>query len=179
LRFEYDCDSVLTRVLTGVSLRFYRLKERNSMPVSSKGYSRWVTIPVVPDKLICFATLLHAYVLFTAALPCEDDGLFLSAKTDKRHNYRLFSLSSQRLAKSMKGVMTAAGVPDDFMSHSARHAGIALRKEGASVLISTGYQTKPWCDAEVMSLARMSARTYVTHYLRNIRAAALDECPDG
>ena len=86
---------------------------------------------------------------------------------------------SQRLAKSMKGVMTAAGVPDDFMSHSARHAGIALRKEGASVLISTGYQTKPWCDAEVMSLARMSARTYVTHYLRNIRAAALDECPDG
>eukprot|EP01048_Picozoa_sp_COSAG05_P037793 COSAG05_NODE_17817_length_318_cov_15.109589_1_plen_31_part_10 len=31
----------------------------------------------------------------------------------------------------MKGVMTAAGVPDDFMSHSARHAGIALRKEGA------------------------------------------------
>ena len=71
------------------------------------------------------------------------------------------------------------GVPDDFMSHSARHAGIALRKEGASVLISTGYQTKPWCDAEVMSLARMSARTYVTHYLRNIRAAALDECPDG
>ena len=38
----------------------------------------------------------------------------------------------------------------------------------AAVLISTGYQTKPWCDAEVMSLARMSARTYVTHYLRNL-----------
>eukprot|EP01048_Picozoa_sp_COSAG05_P035213 COSAG05_NODE_15170_length_376_cov_1.563177_1_plen_114_part_10 len=63
LRFEYDSESVLTRILTGVSLRFYRPKERNSMPVSSKGYSRWVTIPVVTDKLICFATLLQAYVL--------------------------------------------------------------------------------------------------------------------
>jgi len=171
LRWERNAASVLT----GVSIRFYRPKERNSMPVSSKGYSRWVTIPVVPDPLICFATLLYGYVSYTAVLPCEDDGLFISAKTDKRHNNRLYSLSSQRLAKSMKGVMTASGVPDDFMSHSARHAGIALRKEGASVLIATGYQTKPWCDAEVMSLARMSARTYVTHYLRNIRAAALDD----
>ena len=32
-----------------------------------------------------------------------------------------------------------------------------------------------WCDEQVMNLARMSARTYVTHYLRSIRAAELDE----
>ena len=31
------------------------------------------------------------------------------------------------------------------------------------------------CDEAVMAHARMSAHTYVTHYLRTIRAAALDD----
>jgi hypothetical protein len=57
-------------------------------------------------------------------------------KPHKRHGHRYAGLTSQRLAKSMKGIMVAAGVPADFMSHSARHAGIALRKEGASTLDS-------------------------------------------
>ena len=59
--------------------------------------------------------------------------------------------------------------------HSARHAGIAFRKGGAATAIALGYQTAPWCDEAVMAHARMSAHTYVTHYLRTIRAAALDD----
>jgi hypothetical protein len=145
------------------------------MPVSSKGFTRWISIPVIPDKLVCFASLLFDYVSFTSVLPRADDALFMASKPHKRHGHRYAGLTSQRLAKSMKGIMVAAGVPADFMSHSARHAGIALRKEGASTLVDMGYQSAPWCDREVMSLARMSARTYVTHYLRNIRAAALED----
>ena len=41
--------------------------------------------------------------------------------------------------------------------------------------LGLGYQTAPWCDEAVMAHARMSAHTYVTHYLRTIRAAALDD----
>jgi hypothetical protein len=74
----------------------------------------------------------------------------------------------------MRAVMSAAGIPEDFMSHSARHAGIAFRKGGAATAIALGYQTAPWCDKDVMTHARMSAHTYVTHYLRNIRAAEID-----
>ena len=47
--------------------------------------------------------------------------------------------------------------------------------EVAGTLINLGYQLRPWCDDEVMTHARMSARTYVTHYLRSIRAAQLED----
>ena len=75
----------------------------------------------------------------------------------------------------MRVVMSSAGIPEDFMAHSARHAGIAFRKGGAATAIALGYQTAPWCDEAVMAHARMSAHTYVTHHLRTIRAAALDD----
>jgi hypothetical protein len=74
----------------------------------------------------------------------------------------------------MRTVMSASAVPEDFMSHSARHAGIAFRKAGADTAVALGYQTERWCDDAVMAHARMSAHTYVTHYLRNIRAASAD-----
>ena len=88
---------------------------------------------------------------------------------------RLWGLSSERLAKCMRVVMSSADIPEDFMAHSARHAGIAFRKGGAATAIALGYQTAPWCDEAVMAHARMSAHTYVTHCLRTIRAAALDD----
>ena len=60
----------------------------------------------------------------------------------------------------MKDAMTAAGIPEDFLPHSARHAGLAhLKRSGMS-------------DDEVMERANMSARTYVTYYRRKIRAHA-------
>ena len=86
-----------------------------------------------------------------------------------------WGLSSERLAKRMRHMMTLAGIPAEFLSHSGRHAGVNLRKEGANTLINLGYQLRPWCDDEVMTHARMSARTYVTHYLRSIRAAQLED----
>ena len=171
VRFERGDDGVTT----GVSIRFYRPKERNSMPTNSRGYTRWVTIPAISDKSVCFCTLLREYVTCTGLLPRDGDALFVTERADRKHNGRVWALSSERLAKRMRSVMSLAGVPEDFMSHSGRHAGIALRKAGADTLISRGYQTAPWCDEQVMNLARMSARTYVTHYLRSIRAAELDE----
>eukprot|EP01048_Picozoa_sp_COSAG05_P026532 COSAG05_NODE_7291_length_832_cov_1.241473_2_plen_36_part_01 len=36
--------------------------------------------------------------------------------------------------------MTLAGIPTDFLAHSARHAGINLRKDGAQTLVDLGYQ---------------------------------------
>ena len=38
-----------------------------------------------------------------------------------------------RLAKRMRHMMTLAGIPAEFLSHSGRHAGINLRKEGAGL----------------------------------------------
>ena len=61
-------------------------------------------------------------------------------------------MSSDALANVMGRVMKAAGVPAEFLPHSARHAGLALRE-------SSGLP-----DDEVMARANMSARTYVTHY---------------
>ena len=60
------------------------------------------------------------------------------------------------------------------MAHSARHAGIALRTSGADTAIALGYQTERWSDEAVMAHARMSSKTYVTHYLRGIRAGEAD-----
>eukprot|EP01047_Picozoa_sp_COSAG01_P035764 COSAG01_NODE_2761_length_7116_cov_27.151489_12_plen_165_part_00 len=160
--------------MVSISVRFYRPKERNSMPVNSKGYTRWITIPVISDKLVCFATLAADYISLTEAQPISDDAFILCERPLSKYGNRLGGLSSERLAKCMRAVMSAAGIPEDFMSHSARHAGIAFRKGGAATAIALGYQTAPWCDKDVMTHARMSAHTYVTHYLRNIRAAEID-----
>ena len=115
------------------------------------------------------------YISLAESFPIHGDAFILSERLDRIHNMRLWGLSSERLAKCMRAVMSAAGIPEDFVAHSARHAGIAFRKGGAATAIALGYQTAPWCDEAVMAHARMSAHTYVTHYLRTIRAAALDD----
>lgn len=144
--------------LESVDIRFYCPKQRNTMPVSAKGYTDWISIGVVDDASVCFATLLREYYTVTAPLPQSDDRLFLTEMANKAHAGCHWGLSSQRLANIMKDVMTAAGIPPDFLPHCARHAGIAhQRREGMS-------------DDDVMHRANMSARTYVVHYRRKIRA---------
>ena len=115
------------------------------------------------------------YISLTESVPIEDDAFILSERATAKHGHSLWGLSSERLAKRMRHMMDLAGIPADFLAHSARHAGIHLRKGGADALIALGYQTKAWCDEDVMTHARMSARTYVTHYLRSIRASQLEE----
>ena len=107
-------------------------------------------------------------------MPIQDDAFILTERPNHKHDNKLWGLSSERLAKRMKHMMTLAGIPADFLAHSARHAGVNMRKDGAT-LMKLGYQTKPWCDQDVMQHARMSAKTYVTHYLRSIRASTLEE----
>jgi hypothetical protein len=69
-----------------------------------------------------------------------------------------WGLSSQRLANIMKDAMTVAGIPPDFLPHSARHAGIAHQRR------------KEIYDDDVVHRANMSAHTYFVHYCRKIRA---------
>ena len=59
--------------------------------------------------------------------PIHGDAFILSERPDRKHDMRLWGLSSERLAKCMRVVMSSAGIPEDFMAHSARHAGIAFR----------------------------------------------------
>ena len=67
----------------------------------------------------------------------------------------------------MGRVMGRAGVPADFLPHSARHAGVNYRRE------------QGWTDEDIMEMANMSARTYVTHYMRRIRRSRLDNADGG
>eukprot|EP01050_Picozoa_sp_SAG11_P009727 SAG11_NODE_935_length_6482_cov_25.242676_4_plen_280_part_00 len=152
--------------LLSASVRFFRPKQRNHMPVSSRGYTDWVTIDVVDDDVLCFASLLEEYFSVSATLPRMDDRLFITERVKTRAIGKCWGLSSQRLAKIMKQAMEAAGIPDEFLPHSARHAGQAYLK-------SQGYS-----DDDVMARANMSARTYVTHYRRRVRRAA-PEAPPG
>ena len=144
--------------LQSAAFRYYRPKQRHHLPVSAKGFTDYTEIDVVPDDPgICLATLAHDYYTASAALPRDDDAFFLSERTDKRHNGKYWGLSSDRCAKHMAAAMTAAGIPSDFLPHSARAAGQAHLK-------SQGYS-----DDDVMARANMSARTYVQHYRRRIR----------
>ena len=95
-----------------------------------------------------------------------DDRLFVSARCykpggaqNKPPGYR--GIGPEALAKVMGRIMTRAKVPADFLPHSARHAGINYRRK------------QGWTDEDIMSHANMSARTYVLHYMRNIRRGAL------
>ena len=81
------------------------------------------------------------YISLAESFPIHGDAFILSERLDRIHNMRLWGLSSERLAKCMRAVMSAAGIPEDFMAHSARHAGIAFRKGGAATAIALGYQT--------------------------------------
>ena len=130
------------------------------LPVSAARLTEWTTVEVIEDKSICLAALLYEYVSVTAVLPRDDDRLFVSARIDKRHRGKFFGLGADRCAKVMGIAMRDAGVPADFLPHSARHAGQAYYK-------STGLS-----DDDVMAIANMSARTYVLHYRRKIRRSA-------
>jgi hypothetical protein len=77
------------------------------------------------------------------------------------HQGKYWGLSSDRLANVMRDTMLVAGVPADFLPHSARHAGIAYQQ---GLLGMT--------DDEVMHRANMQAATYVRHYRRRIRSHA-------
>ena len=81
---------------------------------------------------------------------------------DKPPGYR--GIGPGALAKVMGRVMSRAGVPADFLPHSARHAGVNYRRE----------QGLSESDDDIMELANMSARTYVAHYMRKIRRSRLD-----
>jgi hypothetical protein len=113
-----------------------------------------------PVAIPCFAALLHEYYTLSEHLPRFDDRLFLSSFADRAHEGKLWGLSSDRLAKLMKAAMIAAGIPAEFLPHSARHAGIAhWRGQGMT-------------DDDVMHRANMHAATYVRHYRRRIRTNA-------
>ena len=154
-----------------VQVRFYRPKERHSLPVGQNGFTRWVTIPAISDPRVCLATYLHRYTQATVSLPREDEALFISERKSAARGRKHFALTAQRLAKLMGATMAAAGVPGDFLPHSARHAGIAFRRSDAgSLAVSLGYQSGVWDDQQLMAHARMNTHTYVTHYLRQIRS---------
>eukprot|EP01050_Picozoa_sp_SAG11_P000161 SAG11_NODE_3_length_39220_cov_67.005828_22_plen_266_part_00 len=156
IRFTHDDDGALE----SVQLRYCRPKQRNGLPVSAKGYTPWTTIDVIDDPSVCLATLLHEYYIATDALPRHDDALFItdvSKRFPDTGDVQFWGLSSDRLAHVMQDAMTAAGIPAEFCSHSARHAGLAHMKQ-------LGHS-----DDEVMARANMSARTYVTYYRRKVR----------
>ena len=100
---------------------------------------------------------LCAYVMATELMLQEDDGLFVTFQTSKLHSGKCWGLSADALANVMGRMMAEAGIPPEFRPHSARHAGQALLK------------SKGTADADVMARANMSQRTYVTHYMRQIR----------
>ena len=69
--------------------------------------------------------------------------------------------TADALANVMGRIMKQAGIPPEFRPHSARHAGQALLKSQGTA------------DADVMARANMSQRTYVLHYMRQIRRVAV------
>ena len=105
--------------ILGVSLRYFGPKQRHSMPTRSHGYTDWFTVPGAPD--VCFASLLYYYVRASELLPAgmHDDALFCSQNKHKTHGSQHFGLQSSSLATLMGKMMEAAGIPADFLPHSA------------------------------------------------------------
>jgi hypothetical protein len=162
IRFSFDNYGNDNRVLSAVSVRYYAPKQRRSMPTAARGYTDWVTVDVVDAThavVPCLATLLYEYYSLTQHLPNYDDALLLTVDANAAHDGKHWGLSSDRLANVMRSAMTAAGVPADFLPHSARHAGIAFQR------------SQGMCDDDVMHRANMQAATYVRHYRRHIRSA--------
>ena len=108
--------------ILGVSLRYFGPKQRHSMPTRSHGYTDWFTVDAVPGAPdICFASLLYYYVRASELLPAgmHDDALFCSQNKHKTHGSQHFGLQSSSLATLMGKMMEAAGIPADFLPHSA------------------------------------------------------------
>ena len=55
--------------------------------------------------------------------------LFVTCRGDKKHNGRTWAMKADSLGNVMQRIMLAAGVPEDFLAHSARAAGCAYRRE--------------------------------------------------
>ena len=106
---------------------------------------------------MCLASRLYLYFRATELMPQADDLLFVTSRPDSKHAGKCWGLGADALANVMGRMMKKAGIPDEFLPHSARHAGLALRKsQGMS-------------DNDVMSRANMGQRTYTLHYARQIR----------
>jgi hypothetical protein len=144
--------------ITGVSLAFKDPKQRNTMAARSHGYTDWITLDSVPaEPAVCLASRLYLYFRATELMPQADDLLFVTSRPDSKHAGKCWGLGADALANVMGRMMKKAGIPDEFLPHSARHAGLALRKsQGMS-------------DNDVMSRANMGQRTYTLHYARQIR----------
>ena len=168
-------------LLKEVGVRFRNPKQRGTLPVNAGGYTSWIDVAVVDPPATaaeatapvpCFASMLCDYIDTTEHLPRPDDRLFISSRCykpggppNKPPGYR--GIGPEALAKVMGRVMGRAGVPADFLPHSARHAGVNYRRE------------QGWTDEDIMEMANMSARTYVTHYMRKIRRSRLDNADSG
>ena len=158
-----NCDGVGPYRITGVSVRYFGPKQRHSMEVRSHGYTDWITVDAIPDHPgICFASLLYWYVRASEAMPkgVRDDHLFCSMKALKSNGSRYHGLVSTSLANIMKRLMKAAKIPDEFLPHSARAAGMAQGK------------TIGMTDDEVCTRSNVSRPTYIKYYQRQIRTAA-------
>ena len=90
----------------------------------------------------------------------RDDHLFCSMKALKSNGSRYHGLVSTSLANIMKRLMKAAKIPDEFLPHSARAAGMAQGK------------TIGMTDDEVCTRSNVSRPTYIKYYQRQIRTAA-------
>lgn len=144
--------------VTGISIRFLHPKQRHHMAARSHGYTDWITVPSTPESpSTCWASRMYLYFRASEMMVQSDDLLFCTSRPDKKHDNKCWGLSADALANIMGRIMKEAGIPADFLPHSARHAGLALKKsQGMS-------------DADVMACANMGQRTYVLHYMRQIR----------
>ena len=149
--------------VSDVAFRFYAPKQRRTMPTTQRGYTDWIIVAVVAadSGVPCFASLCGEYFQLTAALPSYDDAFFLGSYANAAHAGKFWGLSSDRLANVMRDTMRSAGVPPDFLPHSARHAGIAFQRGLPGMT-----------DDDVMHRANMQAATYVRHYRRRVRSHA-------
>ena len=119
----------------------------------------WILYRNICSVSLCLACLLHWYVRASEMFPAglTGDATFVSntARTDRGNKF--YNLTPDALAAIMKRNMKEAGVPEDFLPHSARAAGMAFHKKG-------GYT-----EDMVLARANMSSRTYKLHYERQIR----------
>ena len=111
---------------------------------------------------IARSIIQYWYVRASEAMPkgVRDDHLFCSMKALKSNGSRYHGLVSTSLANIMKRLMKAAKIPDEFLPHSARAAGMAQGK------------TIGMTDDEVCTRSNVSRPTYIKYYQRQIRTAA-------
>ena len=146
----------LVRALARWGLKIHAPKQRRAMLTVSRGYTDWTVVDVIDDLDVCFASLTYEYYTATSSLPSEDDAFFLSEAPSAAHSGLFWGLSSDHLANVMRDAMIAAGVPGDFLPHSAHHAGMAY------------WRGMGEAEDDVMQRANMTARTYVMHYRQTI-----------